>query len=593
LAARSLPRVTTSVLGGLALAAFLFIRRATAASAARPPDISVEAENASAAAKSESGSGSTEAPERQGLVAFLFANYTVIVSLVGVVVYGVVRVSHDAFYARLGVSPEAVGITEATILGRAALYLVLALSAAAAFAGAWVAFMRWQLRTYLADRERDHILLGRTVSSRLYLVVVAATAIMVVSFFFAVRQGLPALTDAVMSKRIAHVCFNYCDIKPYSREQLADIRALALENLKKDELVERGEKAGIADASKLDKPELVDRLAQEVPRLRVIDIAPTWILVVLLGATLPALAASVVLDRANAFRRRERVLAAIAIAFVAGFSLAAGLLAPHFIKLVQAANVDGLQWAVLFLLMLSVALCCLPVLRALVSSEPASRKGEPGEHVAFPSRAFPNSVRERLCSRWIVLSFFVALPLLLGFFAPNVVVFLQAEGIRTLLAAIGLWLVLAPTAFFALTWLAYSEQPKAERPRPPLRLLLPLLAAVATLALVVAWARGTNLAKFAADGNQITGKRFGLLSVRANVVCLDPVETSMESGLKRGPYLFLGQAGGSLVLYDYLTDRTSLQPQAFPMRAPAASTIVRIADYDQSASPRWSCGPAS
>jgi hypothetical protein len=124
----------------------------------------------------------------------------------------------------------------------------------------------------------------------------------------------------------------------------------------------------------------------------------------------------------------------------------------------------------------------------------------------------------------MVLSFFLALPLLLGFIAPNVVLFLQAEGIRPLLAAIGLWLVLAPTAFFALTWLAYSERPKAERPRPPLGIILPLVAAAATLALFVASARGMNLAKQAADGNQIVGKRFGLLSVRANVVCLNPVE---------------------------------------------------------------------
>jgi hypothetical protein len=43
-------------------------------------------------------------------------------AVIGAAVYAVTRTSLDGFYARLGLTPEDVGLTEAKILGRATLY---------------------------------------------------------------------------------------------------------------------------------------------------------------------------------------------------------------------------------------------------------------------------------------------------------------------------------------------------------------------------------------------------------------------------------------------------------------------------------------
>ena len=61
---------------------------------------------------------------------------------VGLLVYGIVRVSYDAYYSRLGVFPEAVGLTETTILGRAVLYLALTASVGAILGGLWFGAVR-------------------------------------------------------------------------------------------------------------------------------------------------------------------------------------------------------------------------------------------------------------------------------------------------------------------------------------------------------------------------------------------------------------------------------------------------------------------
>ncbi|HEV2069719.1 MAG TPA: hypothetical protein VGR26_08000 [Acidimicrobiales bacterium] len=56
----------------------------------------------------------------------------VVAGFAAILVYGVVRVAVEAFYRRFKVSPDAVGLTETRILGRAGLFLVLFLSVVAA-----------------------------------------------------------------------------------------------------------------------------------------------------------------------------------------------------------------------------------------------------------------------------------------------------------------------------------------------------------------------------------------------------------------------------------------------------------------------------
>src|SRR5947208_10537788 len=73
-----------------------------------------------------------------GFLRTLASDYKAFASLVGLLIYGVVRVAYDAFYSRLGVFPEAVGLSETTILGRAVLYLALTVSVTAIFVGLWL-----------------------------------------------------------------------------------------------------------------------------------------------------------------------------------------------------------------------------------------------------------------------------------------------------------------------------------------------------------------------------------------------------------------------------------------------------------------------
>ena len=46
-------------------------------------------------------------PNRQGFLHLLVTDYRALASLVGLLVYGVVRVAYDAYYTRLGVFPGA------------------------------------------------------------------------------------------------------------------------------------------------------------------------------------------------------------------------------------------------------------------------------------------------------------------------------------------------------------------------------------------------------------------------------------------------------------------------------------------------------
>ena len=81
----------------------------------------------------------------RALLKAIFSDYTALLSLAGLLIYGLVRVAYDAFYTRLGVFPEAVGLSETTILGRAALYLAMTASVGAVFGGLWLLAVSSQL----------------------------------------------------------------------------------------------------------------------------------------------------------------------------------------------------------------------------------------------------------------------------------------------------------------------------------------------------------------------------------------------------------------------------------------------------------------
>jgi hypothetical protein len=58
-----------------------------------------------------------------------------VLGFLGLVVYGVVRTGHDAFYARFGVTAEEVGLSQTTIVGRASLYFIFFLTAVVSLVG--------------------------------------------------------------------------------------------------------------------------------------------------------------------------------------------------------------------------------------------------------------------------------------------------------------------------------------------------------------------------------------------------------------------------------------------------------------------------
>ena len=56
-------------------------------------------------------------------------------ALLGLTIYGLARVSHDAFYEKVGLTVEEVALDQATILGRVALYFLFYLALALAVWG--------------------------------------------------------------------------------------------------------------------------------------------------------------------------------------------------------------------------------------------------------------------------------------------------------------------------------------------------------------------------------------------------------------------------------------------------------------------------
>ncbi len=475
-----------------------------------------------------------EAPPRQGFLRGLLSDYRTFASLVGLLVYGVVRVAYDAYYTRLGVFPEAVGLSETTILGRAVLYLALTVSIAAIFGGLWLLAVGWSLERSRTPRRRVRI----TTAPRLFLGSVGLAV---------VTAGLIALGGSFRSLLGSYHLVFYC--------------------------VLRCKFAVLTPTSYQQLTEIVDSGRNEHSGYRFIDYGPAWLLSVPLMLIVVGAVVGLVFTRRGRWTS-SRVGPVVVFALYAVASLIAGFLAPHLIAVAEnAANagsglVDGhpvlLKWAVFALVLGAVAAGLLAALGLLAGP--------------IPRR-----------SPWVIASFIAVLPLLLGFFEPTVPLFVEEEGGAAVAAAVILWLALMAVTF----WLWPHLRDRTVRTNAGLGFVV---AVIVTLTLFLAWERGLNLAQQAAMGDQIFAKRFGMLTVRASVVCLDPADQGTKLQLARHPYVYLGEAGGTLVLYDYVADRVHDVPTAFPLRTSSSGVTVRLARYNPTGPNalrwvNWDCAP--
>jgi hypothetical protein len=458
------------------------------------------------------------APSRIGLIRGIANDYKAVASLVGLLVYGIVRVAYDAYYMRLGVFPEAVGLTEATILGRAVLYLALSASIAAILGGLWFGAVSVALPRF----------------SGLPPLPLAAVILVPALGAAALVAASGKVRDLLLERDFAYYCIQRCKFQPLEEHTLTELRGIAALN------------------------------AAEHPSWDVTELGPAWLV------ALPLVFFGVAAGLALLFDRRDSplvrrapvgVFAALAVA-----SLASALLAPHLQSTVRDAGVHDpsawllqhqslLWWAIFGLLLLAVG----------------------GGLLAVGARLGWQRTRG---SPWPIASFIVVLPLLLGFGEPIVPRFLEDEGLRAVLAAIALWVVLLVGSF--IVWPQLVTRRLSLSPAIAL-----FVALVVSLTLFLAWERGLNLAKGAAMGDQIYPQRFSILSVRANVVCLEQSGERRQVLLRPGTFTYLGQANGTLILYDYRADLANETPTAWPVRLPAGDAVVRIAKYD---SGRWSCG---
>jgi hypothetical protein len=454
-----------------------------------------------------------------GLIRGLASDYKAVASLVGLLVYGVVRVSYDAYYSRLGVFPEAVGLTETTILGRAVLYLALTASVAAILGGLWFGAVRLGLPRFSALSPLGLVaaILGPTA---------AAVALVVAS---------DKVRELLVDRHFAYYCFQRCKFQPLDQSTLDTLNGIAARN------------------------------ASEHPGWHVTELGPAWLVGLPLAFLCVAAALVPLISRSGSVRARRAALGAFGA--LAAASLSAALLAPHVLAQLRDAHVQDpsselldheslVWWAVFALFLVAVGGGLLAV----------------GGSLGW---------RRTRGSPWPIASLVVVLPLLLGFLETNIPRFIAEEGSRAVLAAFALWAVLLFGSF--MIWPPLVARQLKMSPAVAL-----FVALVVTLTLFLAWERGLNLAKQAAMGDQIYPQRFSVLSVRANVVCLERTGIPRPSLLRPGPYTYLGQADGILILYDYRADLAHETPTSFPVRLPAGDAIVRLARYDGAEG--WDCG---
>jgi hypothetical protein len=415
-----------------------------------------------------------------------------VLGFLGLIVYAVVRVGHDAFYARFGVTAEEVGLSQTTILGRAALYFVFFLTAAIALLGVSAVIAR--PATAIGTRRRSDGEGGLEDKS---------------GRFWA-RVGVGFLTLAA--------CSGFAGV-----------------------IV-----AGIEGA---------------------------WPLALTIGVLIPlALVAS-------PLSRGHRAAAAVLFGVLAAWSaLVAFLVASRGQESSPgAASLSApSRWLIFGFCVLAVAMASVALLRQF---ETSSNEGQRG-----------GTESERRQMYLTTLSLLALLPLAVAFFAPRVGRFVTEASDRTA-AAVAMWAILF--GFVVLGFQAFRGGRRDERGRIVDILLIVSLASVfAGTALYLASLRGLDLANQALAGNRITQSGFGMFSVRADIVCLEPVSEPAETAtrLPRAPVIYLGQSANNvLVLFDLerrekLRAREEIEgrdigaPQRVPLRIPAANVMVRVAN---------------
>jgi hypothetical protein len=409
-----------------------------------------------------------------------------VLGFLGLVVYGVVRTGHDAFYARFGVTAEEVGLSQTTIVGRASLYFIFFLTAVISLVGISAVVARRLPSAEDADRGAER----RTGA-----------------FWARVGVSLLALTAAT---GFAGVII-----------------------------------AGI-----------------EGPRSVAAAVA-----VVLLLVLLAALA--------RRLSRSHRVLAAVLFGAFAVWSASVAYAVartgtesrPGAASLPAAA-----RWLLFAFCLLAVATASASLLRQFETASP---------------REAPRDASRRQ-TYMMLLSVLAALPLALVFLAPGVGRFLTEAGDRTA-AALAMWAFLF--AFVILAFEVVLERPP-DQPTPvaDVLLIISLSTMLAFTALFLAWERGLDLANQVLAGNRITQSGFGTFSVRADIVCVEPLErTKQPTRLPAEPVVYLGQSGGQLVLFDLqrretIRAREELEhvdigaPDRVPLRIPSSGLMIRVAN---------------
>lgn len=470
-----------------------------------------------------------EEPDRvagwHDLVKTLLEHGTAVLGLLGLLVYAVVRVAHDSFYGHFGVAPEDVALTQATILGRAALYLTFFLAVSGAIAGVWMCGM---VPLYRRVASRD------AGTGRMWIVVALALS------------GLVILAGSV-----AFLAPNFAGVLEDSTP---------------------------AEGCKTNR---FCTTASLVPHLSL-----SWVL----GVPLLLLASALAISLWFSSWRPN-----VALGFVGLLAVVVAVLVPEFFELLDdleehpkrtgllAGIDDDLTWlerdplvikiGVFIFVGFGLAASCT----ALVSAQIAPSTTNPGGGI----RVFV----------WAAVSLLVVLPAVVGFVAPNFAGFLT-ESFTRFAAALLAWLALLGIALLGL------QRTDGSSGIPRIVAFGAALAVIASCSLFLAWERGKDMAEFAESGNRLVARHFRLLSVRTDVICLDPVKKG--EGLpsaRRGPYLYLGQSGGTLVLFDYLrledlkrrekkAGRTIGAPKTLPVRVPASNAVVQIARIPED---RWEC----
>jgi hypothetical protein len=416
-----------------------------------------------------------------------------VLGFLGLVVYGVVRTGHDAFYARFGVTAEEVGLSQTTIVGRASLYFIFFLTAVVSLVGVSAVVAR-RLPAAEDDERRRERKTGA----------------------FWARVGVSLLTLTLATGLGAAVV------------------------------------AGI-----------------EGPRSVAVAVAVVLVL---------ALVAWV----GRRLETKHRVVAGVLFAAFAVWSGAVAYAVARMGTESQpgAASLPGpARWLLFSFCLLAVATASASLLRQF---ETASRRETRQD-------------ASRRQTYMLLLSLLAALPLALAFLAPGAGRFLTEAHDRTA-AAIAMWAFLF--AFVILAFEVVLERPPGEpTPVADVLLIISLSTMLAFTALFLAWERGLDLANQVLAGNRITQSGFSTFSVRADIVCLEPLERSnQQTRLPAQPVVYLGQSNGQLVLFDLerketLRARENIEkldigaPDRVPIRIPSSGLIVRVANLLAPANP--------